>query len=69
MHVWYFLERGINHALSSAWTEATTKAGFDAEVRSGHFPCAGGRVVEVVLYWTLVQGKVFDEVGVVGVVK
>lgn len=69
MHVWNFVERGVNQSVSSAWIVATTNAGFEEEVRSGHFPVDGGRVLDVVLYLILVQGKAFEVVGVVGVVR
>lgn len=69
MHVWYFLERGVSQFVSSRAIVATTKAGFDEEVRSGHFPRAGGGDLEVDWYCTCVQGNDLVDVGVVGVVK
>lgn len=66
--MWYIFERGVSHSVLSELIVATTKAGLESGVRFGHFPNAGGRVLEVVLYCTLVHGKDFEDVDVVGVV-
>lgn len=69
MHCWYFFKRGANQSVLSELIVATTKAGLEGEARFGHLPNAGGRVLEVVLYCTLVHGKDLVEMGVEGVVR